>query len=144
MNAELEAVIKRINAIGARYVVHDEEGEYVTEDTGDSVVVLYEADGWVFFLHRPIGWTNGEQYEHVVQAKADQVEGALEPLSLKLVRNDGWTITFSSLSEEQKQDWIRWREYKKKQDWYERADAETIAKWTESVKEWSQDDAVSD
>ena len=144
MNAEQQAIIHRINAVGARYVVHDEKGEYVTQDTCDSLVVLHEADGWVFFLLRPLGWTNGSQYEHLVQSKVDQVEGALEPLSLKLVRDDGWTITLSGLDADQKQDWVRWREYKKKQDWYERVDSETIAKWTEYAKGMGRDDAVSD
>lgn len=136
MNAELEAVINRINAVGARCAVHDEKGEYVTQETCDSLMSLHEAGEWFYFLHRPIGWTNGYQYEHLIKAKADQVEGTLDPLSLKLVRDDGWTFTFSPLSEEQKQDWIRWREYKKKQDWYEQTDAETIANWTKTVKEW--------
>ncbi len=136
MNDNLMAVIRRINAVGARYVVHDETGEYVTQDTCDSLVVLHEADGWVFFLLRPLGWTNGSQYEHLVQSKAGQVTGALEPLALTLVREDGWTITLSGLDEEQKQDWVKWRVYKKKQDWYERVDSETVAKWTESAKDW--------
>lgn len=136
MNDSLMAVIHRINAVGARYVVRDEEGEYVTQDTCDSLVVLHEADGWIFFLLRPLGWTNGEQYEHLVQSKAGQVTGALEPLALRMVRDDGWTITLGGLDAEQKQDWVKWREYKKKQDWYEQVETETVAKWTEAAKEW--------
>lgn len=128
--------LDRLNSVGARYTVRDETGEYVTGDTCDSLVILHEADGKVFLLLRPVGWTNGEQYEHLVRSDIEAIEGILSPLFLKMVREDGWTITLSPLNKDQKQDWVRWQEYKKTQDWYERVDSETIAKWTESAMEW--------
>jgi len=129
-------VTEKINLVGARYTVHDEDGENVTQDTCDSLVFLHEANGWVFFLLRPCGWTNGPQYQHLVETALDNLEATLEPLHFKMVREDGWTVTLSPLNEEQKQDWINWREYRQKQEWYERVDSETITKWSESAKEW--------
>ncbi len=144
MNEEQQAVIRRINAVGARYTVHDESGEYVTQDTCESLVVLHEANGKVFFLLRPLGWINGVQYEHLVDTELIHLEATIEPLHLKMVRDDGWTITLSPLTDDQKQDWVRWREYKKKQAWYDKMDAETIAKWREIAEGWGSDDAVPD
>lgn len=144
MNEQQKEVIKRINRVGARYSVHDETGEYVTGDTCDSLVFLHEANGWVFFLLRPLGWTNGEQYEHLVETTSDKLEATLEPLHFRMVRDDGWTITFSPLNEEQKQDRVRWNEYKKKQEWYYRVDTETVARWTEVAKRLGGANEVSD
>lgn len=144
MNEQLQAVVRQINEVGARYKVHDEKGEYVTEDTCDSLVVLHEANGKIFFLHRPLGWVNGPQYEHMVETDTNRLRATLEPLYLRMVRRDGWAITFTPLDEGQKRDWVRWREYKAKQDWYDEADTDTIAKWREVAKRLGGADAVHD
>ena len=134
MNEQQKDVIRRINAVGARYSVHDETGEYVTGDTCDSLVFLHEANGKGFFLLRPLGWTNGEQYEHLVETALVSMEATLEPLHFRMVRDDGWKITFSPLNEEQKQDRLRWNEYKNKKEGDYRMDAETEVRWRKDSK----------